>query len=412
MFTTGFLRNMRKFIAITCLICLIGCQKKVQPKLKKGIYRAELKVNDSSVLPFNFKVISDKSMEIYNAEEIIHLNKVIYKKDSVFIYPPVFEGYLAAKFNGDTLKGKYITPNLNRLVSFEAVWGEKERFDVLEKSKTDISGNWETIFSPNDYEEKYLAQGVFKQSGQKVTGTFRTTTGDYRFLEGVIDGNKLKLSTFDGAHAYLFTATVTDSTMTGTFYSGSHFKEPFVAKRNEEFELPNADSLTFLNPGYDKVSFSFPDVMGNLISLEDDRFKNKVVIVQLMGSWCPNCLDESRFFSKYYNENKDKPVEVVALAFEYVKTQEKAIGNLERLKEDVGITYPVLLAQYGTSSKEQAQEKLPMLNKVLSYPTSIFIDKQGKVRKIHTGFDGPATGEKYIEFVEDFNIFVNELIAE
>jgi hypothetical protein len=102
----------------------------------------------------------------------------------------------------------------------------------------------------------------------------------------------------------------------------------------------------------------------------------------------------------------------VALAFEYAKTEAEAFESITRLKNEVGINYPILLAQYGSSSKLKAEEKLPMLNHVLSYPTTIFIDKKGKVRKIHTGFNGPATGEKYSDFKVEFNDFINELLAE
>ena len=131
-----------------------------------------------------------------------------------------------------------------------------------------------------------------------------------------------------------------------------------------------------------------------------------------MGTWCPNCLDESNYYAQYYNNNKDKDIEFVALAFEYAKTEEAAFKNIKRLKDRVGINYPILLAQTGTTSKSKANEKLPMLNNVLSYPTSIFIDKTGKVRKIHTGFNGPATGEKFTEFKEEFTTFMDKLLAE
>ena len=149
-----------------------------------------------------------------------------------------------------------------------------------------------------------------------------------------------------------------------------------------------------------------------MVSLNDDRFKDKVVIVQIMGTWCPNCLDESKYYTKFYETNRDKDLEIVALAFEYAKTPEKAFKSIERLKKQLNIEYPVLLAQYGTSDKAKAQEKLPMLNHVLSYPTSIFIDKKGEVRRIHTGFNGPATGEKYTEFKNEFERFVDELMEE
>jgi len=222
----------------------------------------------------------------------------------------------------------------------------------------------------------------------------------------------MKVSAFDGAHAFLFTAKVTDSSLGGTFYSGNHFQEPFIARRNESFELPDSDSLTYLKKGYDKLAFSFPDIKGTLISLDDARFKNKAVIVQIMGTWCPNCLDETKFLVNYLKENKKLDVEVVALAFEYAKTEEKAFKSINRLKTAIDVDYPILLAQFGTSNKSKAQEKLPMLNHVLSYPTTIFVDKKRAVRKIHTGFNGPATGNKYEKFKKEFDGFVKALAKE
>ena len=211
-----------------------------------------------------------------------------------------------------------------------------------------MDGNWEVVFSPDAEDDRYIAKGVFKQDGNKITGTFRTTTGDYRYLDGILDGDIMKLSTFDGAHAFLFTAKIKGGTMEGMFYSGNHWQEPFVGTRNEAYELPNANDLTFLKDGYDALEFSFPDVDGHMVSLSDDRFKNKVVIVQVMGTWCPNCLDESKYYSDYYNTRSNEDVEFVALAFEYAKTKEKAFQSINRLKDDIGISYPILLAQYGT----------------------------------------------------------------
>lgn len=396
------------------LIVLVSCkEEQQQPKtLQVGTYKAVLKVNDRIDMPFVFEVLSENRLNIFNAEEVIEVDEIVYRNDSVFIRPPVFDSYIAAKLTETGLEGHYIKDDLNRIVPFKATHGETNRFEVANNIETNISGNWETTFSPDSEADTYMAKGIFKQDTHKVTGTFRTMTGDYRYLEGVLDGNQLKLSTFDGSHAYLFIATVTDSTMQGMFYSGNHYKEPFIAKRNDIFELPDATNLTFLKDGYEKVSFSFPDENGNMVSLEDERFKNKVVLVQIMGTWCPNCLDESKYLAEYYKNNKDTPFEIIGLAFEYTKTEEKAFANIQRLKDRLGIDYPVLLAQYGSASKVSAQEKLPMLNHVLSYPTTIFIDKTGAVRKIHTGFNGPATGDKYTEFTTEFEAFMSELLAE
>ena len=377
-----------------------------------GMYLAEMKVNDTENLPFNFEVISANSLKIFNAEEVILVDEISYQNDSIYIKMPVFEGYIVAKLIEDGMVGTFVHESFGKRMPFKAFYNSKDRFKLTEPAATDVSGNWEVTFSPDSDEDTNLAKGIFKQNKQKVTGTFQTKTGDYRYLEGVINGNQLKMSTFDGAHAYLFTATVTDSTMSGTFFSGNNWSQPYIAKRNDRFELPDANTLTFLKEGYERLEFSFPDEDGQVVTLSDAQFKDKVVVVQIMGTWCPNCLDETKYFSDYYNKNAEKDLAFVALAFEYAKTEEKAFKAIKGLKDRIGIEYPILLAQYGTSNKSEAQEKLPMLNHVLSYPTSIFIDKSGKVRKIHTGFSGPATGKAYLDFKKEFEDFLNELMAE
>ena len=407
---------MKKFISlVVVLVVLISCSQEKKKSLAEGLWLAELTVMDDEILPFNFKLNSNDlghyQMEIYNAEELILVDEIEINNDSILIQFPVFEGYILGTFSENTIEGKFIKESLDRIVPFKATHGIKERFRDTKPSKENITGIWETEFEPNT-EDSYPAKGIFVQKGDAVSGTIRTNTGDYRYLEGVMSGDSLKVSAFDGAHAFVFTAKVNDSSMYGAFYSGNHSKELFVAKRNEGYELINSDSLTFIKEGYDKFNFSFPNADGDMISLNDDRFKNKVTLVQIMGSWCPNCLDETKYYVEYLKQNPDIELEIVALAFEYAKTKEGAFKSVKRLTDRIGVEYPVLLAQFGSSDKALAQEKLPMLNHVLSYPTSIFIDKKGNVRKIHTGFNGPATGSKFVEFKKEFKRFVNVLVAE
>jgi len=403
---------MQKLLILLLIFTFVSCKTETSiQKLKLGKYRATLEVMDNEELPFIFEVETGDKLKIFNAEEVIEENNITYRNDSVFINFPVFEGYIAAVFKGDDLKGSFIIESLGYIVPFYAQFNNENRFETLSKPSANATGIWETKFTKADG-SKYIAKSIFQQEGNKVTGTIRTKTGDYRYLEGVMNGNVMKFSAFDGAHAFLFTATVTDSTLQGIFYSGNHSRETFVAKRNKAFELPNEDNLTFLKEGYDTFAFSFPDADGNLVSLEDAQFKDKVVIVQIMGTWCPNCLDETRYYKTFYDANKDKDIAFVALAFEYAKTKEKAFAGIQRLKERVGIEYPILLAQFGSKDKGKAQEKLPMLKQLLSYPTTIIIDKKGKVRKIHTGFNGPATGEKYVRFQKEFTTFIDMLLEE
>lgn len=404
---------MRSVFVLVLCVLILGCQQsETINKLEIGFYRATLALQDNEVLPFNFQVTSDSTLVVFNAEERIEVDEITYKNDSVFIQFPVFEGYVAAAFEGKNLEGDFIKESVGRVVPFLAEFGNEQRFLTENEAKFNVEGIWEVVFSEGIEGDEYIAKGIFKQIGNQVTGTFRTKTGDYRFLEGVVDGTRLKLSAFDASHAFYFTANLNDSSMNGYFYSGNHFKEPFRAKRNPNFDLPDSNKLTVLNDGYETLEFSFPDETGELVSLTDAQFKNKVVIVQVMGTWCPNCLDESKYYTQFYNQHKSDDLAFVALAFEYDKTPEKAFDKIKRLKERLQINYPVVLAQYGGIDKVEAQQKLPMLNHVLSYPTSIFIDKQGIVRKIHTGFNGPATGDKFVEFKKEFEGFVAALLAE
>lgn len=406
------MQNMKYFLTLISFLLLLNCkQEKQTVKLQEGMYRGVLELQDNEILPFNFEVKSDSKLIIFNAEERIEINDISYKNDSVFIKFPVFEGVLVAKIESNDLNGVFIKESVERVVPFSAEFNNSVRFFAENATNTNIEGVWETVFSEGT-DDSYIAKGIFYQQNNHVTGTFRTTTGDYRFLDGVLDGDTLKLSAFDGAHAFYFKAKLTDSTMNGYFYSGNHWKEPFAARINPDYELPDAYSLVELNDDYNTVDFSFPNANGNIVSIGDDLFKDKVVVVQLMGTWCPNCLDESRYFSDYTNNRKPANVEFIALAFEHDKTPEQAFEKINKLQNRLNLKYPILLAQYGSINKKSAQQKLPMLSQVMSYPTMIIMDKKKNVRKILTGFNGPATGDKFTEFKNEFESFLAELAVE
>ncbi|NYJ27055.1 peroxiredoxin [Allomuricauda sp. ARW1Y1] len=403
-------------IALAGLVILCAsCKKEEAPKLATGDWLAKIEVSESQQLPFEFTLTQNEEgdyvMQAFNAEEVVTIDEFTFNGDSINIRMPVFEGHITGTYTTDRITGEFIEESKERRVPFVATYGKQDRFTVNEDAAVNLSGIWETYFDVNT-EDEYAAKGIFMQNGNRLKGTFRTKTGDYRYLDGVVTGDSMKLSAFDGSHVFLFLAEVTDSTLNGKFYSGNHSVEEFMAARNEAFELPDSNELTYLREGYDKFDFTFPNSDGEMVGLDDPMFKDKAVLVQIMGTWCPNCLDETRFYVDFVKNNPDLDLQLVGLAFEYAKTEEKAFEGIQRLQEREDVPYPILLAQYGTSNKQKANEKLPMLNHILSYPTTIYIDKSGEVRKIHTGFNGPATGEKFIEFKEEFNKTIQELTSE
>ncbi|MFK8104342.1 MAG: TlpA disulfide reductase family protein [Saprospiraceae bacterium] len=372
-------------------------------------------------LPFIFELVYDNEkdfhLEIINGEERIKVTDItigrdrVRGQDTIVIKFPFYDSYVKGIYEENLIEGKWYVPNRGDYnIPFRAKHGQKQRFSSLKKTpKIDLTGKWETTFSV-DTDEPYPAIGEFKQDGNHISGTFLTETGDYRFLEGTIQANKIYLSCFDGAHAFLFEAKILDDeTLIGSFRSGSHYRTTWSAKKNPKVTLADPDSLTYLKEGYSKLEFSFPNTEGKMVSLTDEVYEGKVKIVQIFGTWCPNCKDETSFLAQYLKDNPTEDLKLIALAFEKYKGQEKALATLKNYKTTFGVDYEMLLAGY--YDKAEAAKSLPMLNHILSYPTMIFIDKKGEIRRIHTGFSGPATST-YPAFKKDFEQFVATLLAE
>lgn len=383
------------------------------PELE-GSWRFEFSI-EGEALPFNAEISTEEGnlcFYVVNAEERIRAERFKVEGDSVSIQLPIFNTELKGVLHGDSIiVGTYFDYSRkgNYSIPFSAKKHVKARFYGAQAPLFDPTGRWEVRFSP-DSESEYQAIGEFIMEGQNVHGTFLTTTGDYRFLEGNMYGDSLFLSCFDGSHVFLFKAQIEGESIRGDFWSGDHWQENWQGIRNEKAMLPDANSLTYLKDGFDQIEFSFNNIEGETVSLIDDKFKNKVVIVQIMGSWCPNCMDETAYLVSLYNNLSSQGLEIVSLAFEKSDNEETNLHSLKRLRDHFKVPYEILLA--GKASKREAANKLPMLNHVLSFPTSIYIDRTGKVRRIHTGFSGPGTGEYYKEFVEETNRFVTQLLIE
>lgn len=405
------------WVAIFLCPVLAGCLGKTETShaLKPGIWRATIEIQGREV-PFNFDVekTSSTDVNIYlkNAEERLLLDEIVIKDDSIDILLHVFDANIKARINGDTLQGLFIKNHVKDYrVPFQAVHGQSYRFakSTNQLDMPDFNGKYEVKFVHEADTTPAIA--IFNQQGDSVIGTFLTPTGDYRYLQGNVVNGTLQLSTFDGNHAYLFTAAKQlDGTLSGKYYSGKTWMESWTARKNDQATLPDAEKLTYLKEGYDHITFSFPDVNGNKISLTDAKYKNKVVILQLLGTWCPNCMDETRFLVPWYNENNNRGVEIIGLAYEYKDDFTYASNRVKKMVDKLNVPYDLVIA--GTSDKEKASQTLPMLNKVVAFPTTIFIGKDGKVKKIHTGFSGPGTGIYYEQFQQHFNEIVNELLSE
>lgn len=407
------MRVLNLFSGFILFFLIFSCKEKIPDVgLKTGIWRGEIIAQNNNI-PFNFEVLKNDgifTINLINGKEKFLIDEVNVFGDSLFFDMHIFDISIKAKLKDTIITGTY-TKNYaaDYILPFNAVYNKEGRFDKV-SSNHNFNGTWETIFKTKEG-KKTPAIGIFKTKDNVLNGTFLLKTGDYRFLDGYTKKDTMLLYSFDGNHIFKFKALkVNDSVINGEFWSGKTGYKTFVSKKKDHIKLPDANKMTYLKDGYDQIEFSFPDLEGNPVTLQDEKYKNKVVILQIFGTWCPNCMDETVFLSEWYRKNKSKGVEIIGLAYENKDDFDYAKKRVEIMKDKLNANYDFVIA--GTSTTKSASESLPMLNKVISFPTSIIIDKKGKVRRIHTGFSGPATGIYYEEFVDDFNQFINKLIEE
>jgi thiol-disulfide isomerase/thioredoxin len=406
------MKTVRLPLILFLLTTLVSTAIRAQFPLESGRWHAEIQLNDSTNLPFILHVMGD-SIIIENAEERVKMDVLSTADDSILLHFPLYDSEVRIASLGPIATGEYINhaKSSNNVFFFRCIKEPSYRcFMDPKPPATNLTGRWRLAFEDEEgVDEKNVM--LLEQKGNKLTGSVLTTTGDHRYLDGEITGNRIQLSTFNGAFAFLYTGSISnDSTVSGEFYSGHTGHAKWTARRDQNASLPDAATLTGMKQGCTKLAFSFPDTSGHLWSLENPVFAGKVVVVQIMGTWCPNCLDESVFLNRYLAEHHSEGFEVIAIDYERSSDWDKIRRNISRVNERLRLTYPIVYG--GNANRDSSSASLPMLEKIMAYPTSVIIDRKGVVRKIHTGFSGPATGNEYLDYMASFDSFVRELLKE
>jgi thiol-disulfide isomerase/thioredoxin len=361
---------------------------------KSNLWRLELELQGQK-LPVVVK-LTQKENILYNSDEKIDLtltgqNFQIGAHYSQFQFVDKNKGIWIR-----TNKEDYSIPF--RMIPID----EADLFKQYEQKKCslDLDGNWKTQL-PN----KKFGLAIFKQRGCRVKSTILTETGDYRFLDGYLEKNRLYLQGFDGVFAFIFKLNINDSKFSGIMYAGKSFTGEIKGKKDERFKLADASSMTQILK-HKAVTLKQKDIDGNLI---DISASNKPKVIQLFGSWCPNCHDETRFLNQWIKNNPQlgNEINLIALAFENFKTKKEAIKALKKSKQKLKINYPIILADFDKSLK--VQDLLP-IDDVRAYPTTLFLNKENKLIKVHTGFSGPATGPFYDQFIINFTKTIKNLV--
>lgn len=292
---------------------------------------------------------------------------------------------------------------------FHAARGVEARFPELENGPSTaaaVAGRWRVDFTSSDDP----AVAIFEESQGKLLGTILTTTGDYRYLAGAAQGDRIAFSCFDGAHAFLFHASRgDDGSLSGDFWSSHSWHETWTAVSDADVELPDPYQQTSWVDGARLDDVSFPDLDGTPRSLVDPEFAGKARVLQIFGSWCPNCHDASHYMAELHREYRERGLSVLGLAFELTGDHARDAEQVRHYIARHRIDYPVLIA--GVADKKKATDSLGLLDRVRSYPTTVFLRADGSVHSIHTGFTGPATGEAYNDVRREFRSIIEELLG-
>jgi thiol-disulfide isomerase/thioredoxin len=375
-----------------------------------GKWSGQLAMNDRLFIPFTLEISELKNkqiIEIVNGKERIPL-KLTNEGDSIVGRFPELDAFLKFKFSdtGEELRGYWL--NLNKKTQTKIPingWIEKTLTELAPET-SNINGKWKATFSTNS-ENPDVTVGIFEQTAGLINGTFLTETGDYRFLSGTVGVGQFSMSTFNGSWAFLFEGKVVNDSIYGKFYSGPNYQTDWIAVKDPDATLRDPSKLTYVENEKDFNFSSLKTLKGK--AFDAKKFgKNKVVIYQIMGTWCPNCIDEIRYFKELHKKYHEQGLEIVALAYEVGTNEKSQMKRLKAFKKRLSIPYEVFLA--GTSSKEVASSQFPMLNAIMSFPTSVIVGRNGKIEYVHTGFSGPATGAVYEEYTREMDELIKTLL--
>ncbi len=296
-----------------------------------------------------------------------------------------------------------------------------------------IAGSWVIPLDVPSSKGEKAFRFVVQQKGAEVAAAILRIDGDTGSYSGSYKDGKWVLSHFDGGRpGVIVVSQKSDGTLNiqqqldrpaktasaeSAYGNGvtpdGRYAPALTAYRSEVAlakGLPQPDDAlthTTARDPNEKFTFNFPDLDGKPVSSDDPRFKGKVVMAIVTGTWCPNCHDEAQYLVKLDKKYRDKGLAIVALTFEEPEQQ----GGLQRARAFVkqyGVKYSYLLA----GAPAEMWEKVPQLNHLDTWPATIFVGRDGKIDAVHSGFASPASGEFHTRLEEEFTTRIERLLAE
>ena len=393
---------MKNFIIIGAISMVLFSCSQPEPKTEAATgqdFIGSIIQNDSTSVSFNVH-LEEHTLTFYNGVQE-SFEVTLSGEDTLRGTFPVFASDLWLVPTEDGFKGEYYRTDAN---NYRMPLELKPGTIAYEKISSNFSSQYAISRNIGEQEKPALLQLDTKDG--VLVGTIATSTGDSRFMTGYEVEGGFELMGFDGRFIYKVSAAVSDSTIEGHVWAGMTGYYSFSGIADDNATLEDPEEMSRLREDYTHIEWHLPGLDGDTVHF-DSRTITKPTILAIQGSWCPNCMDEGRVLDQYYREFEGA-IDVFGLSYEYSGTLEKAAAAVQKMERDLGTSFPMVIATYNAQQDRNAV--LP-LEQIRSYPTSIMLDHQGNVVKIHTGFYGPSTKE-YEAYVRETREELEALVAK
>jgi peroxiredoxin len=398
---------------LLCAVVFLGAACGQRTDSINGEWRAVVLNKSGEEIGFKLEIKHEGAMvagALVNGDQRVESTGGSFDGQTLKLRYDFYDGELTATLANGELRGDF-----KRQLRKDSLRRELRAWRETIEAKTnvapgaDLSGDWLLRVGEGGAQRTWRAW--FKQQGAEVSGTIIPLSGDWGTLTGRFENGELRLTRFDGINAYLFKARLTaEGKLEGLINS----ERKVVAERADKAQLaslpalPDPNNHTRLKNPAEPFRFSFPDFDGKPVSSTDERFRDKVVIVTIGGTWCPNCHEEAAVLRDFYSRYQRQGLEIVGLMFEYTGEAARDREQLRIFARRHDLRYPLLLV--GTTEEGEVQKKLPQLENFSAYPTAIFIGRDGRVKRIHAGFEGQAAGARHAQLKAELDKYVRELL--
>jgi len=391
----------------------IGCQKPLPPE---GLWTGTLDLPEGKQLAFEMYLDlkgASPSGYFINGDERTPIPEIYDRNDSLIFVFSEYGAAMKGAWSSGRLAGHFLRFRKDTTaMAFQA--SPMEASPVADTAalnpEVPLVGKFVVYLRSRDMADSSMT-ATFWARGDSVFGTFVAADGDLGLMAGKQSGNELQLGRFTGWQANMLDLRRDEGHWRGKYFARNNAPIPFSLEPivSPPKAMPAAQRTTMKNP---KKPFQFSGltITGDTVLSTDAAFKEKVLLIDIMGTWCHNCMDAAPLLQQLYREFGDRGLEVVGLSFELSNDFVTARKNLLLYQERYGITFPILFC--GTTEDANVQARLrSQLNNFFAYPTSIFVDRRGIVQSIHEGFKGIGTGEEYQQQVQEYYDTVRKLLG-